>query len=411
MSLLFAPRHSIKVGMVGGGGPSAFFGNAHRRAISLLETHRLFAGALRSKPEEAHAAGEEWDLEQVYGNHEAMAGDAQHVGLSYITIVTPNCSHFPVAKYALQQGVPVFCEKPLTMTVEQAVELRDLARDKGIPFGVAHTYSGHYTMKVLRILVEAGIFGALRRRNAFYWQDWQRVNLGIQQEHRQDPTKSGVFNCNGDINTHNEWALRYVIGLLPTHVLCQTDVYGPDRVLDDDVNTLLWYPDGGSALSAASQIANGHENDHQIGIYGALGGADWRQEDSGHLSVSLGDFPVADVRRGGIGRLVNLLQTDAVRKLCGDGPVDHFAYLIKSIAWACGLPTGHEEAFICALAHHHHEFGRWVHDWNEGCRKPLEAKNYDVPNAQDGLEGMEFLAACKKSVDEGNVKVEIARNK
>ena len=297
------------------------------------------------------------------------------------------------------------------MTVEEALELRSIAREKGIPFALAHTYSGHYTLKAMRCLVLSGVLGKLRRLEASYLQDWQRVNLGIQQEHRQDPAKSGDFNCNGDINTHNEFALRYVTGMRPDAVSCHTSIYGPDRTLDDDVDTFLWYPNGSRANSKASQIANGHENDHRVAVYAEHGGVKWAQENAKHLLVSFGDLlPEMTVQRGGIDKLVNALSTAEVHEVCGKEAVDKFIELTDAIEWATSLPTGHGHDFIDALVNHHHEFGRWVCDWIAGGKAEVSSEGYDVPTIDDGVEGMEFLAACKTSADGGGVSTEITRH-
>ena len=114
-SLLLVPRDHVKIGAVGGGGDGSFFlKGAHRPAISQLETHQLIAGALRSNPDAAREAGKDWDLPHVYGTYEEMIMDAEKIGLSYILIGTPNFAHFAPAKCALENGIPVFCEKPVT---------------------------------------------------------------------------------------------------------------------------------------------------------------------------------------------------------------------------------------------------------------------------------------------------------
>ncbi len=82
--------------------------------------------------------------------------------IDYALIVTPNHVHFDPAMKCIKAGIPVFCEKPLTVTLEESDQLVKAVKEAKIPFGVAHTYLGHWTTR----------FRAIHRDQ---WLDWRRA--------------------------------------------------------------------------------------------------------------------------------------------------------------------------------------------------------------------------------------------
>ena len=158
----------LKVGLIGGGGAGNFFGHVHKRAIALDASRELVAGALRSDPQAALEAAGEYDV-QGYASYqdmlEACTGGA--LELDYVTIVTPNHAHYAPAKAFLEAGIPVLCEKPITMTVEEAEDLQNIVHQKDVPFVLAHTYTGHPMMMLAKELVRSGKIGEVRKVEAW----------------------------------------------------------------------------------------------------------------------------------------------------------------------------------------------------------------------------------------------------
>ena len=233
----------LKVGMIGGGGPGSFFGRIHLRAVSLDGTREVTAGALRSNPDAAMTAAEEWGI-QGFADYQAMI-DAWQQGtlqLDYATIVTPNHAHFAPAMACLKAGLPVVCEKPMTLSVEEAEELAQVAKEKDVPFVLAHTYTGHPMMMLAREMVKNGEIGEIRKIESWYNQGWLATALeesGQQQASwRTDPAKTGISNCGGDIGTHAFVAASWVSGLAAKTVSARLNSFVPGWVLDDDFNVI-----------------------------------------------------------------------------------------------------------------------------------------------------------------------------
>src|SRR6266480_6074474 len=169
-------HRKLRVGMVGGGGPKNFFGAPHRTAILMDNTAELTAGALRSDPKGSLESARELFFTRGYPDYQTMFREegALPAGqrIDYVTIVTPNDSHYPVAKAALEAGIPVLCEKPLTLTLEESQDLVRLTKQKGLPFIVAYTYTGLPMVMLAREFVRDGKVGEVRKVEAWYPQGW-----------------------------------------------------------------------------------------------------------------------------------------------------------------------------------------------------------------------------------------------
>ena len=213
----------IRYGMVGGH-MNAFIGEVHRKAIAFDPRAQLVAGCFSTNAEKNRETGETYslDMSRVYPSYEAMAEaeSRRPDGIDFVSITTPNNTHYDVAKCFLQHGIHVVCEKPLCFTVEQAQELVALAKEKNLVFGVTYTYSGYTMMKVAREMIAEGKIGKIAAVNAEYVQEWLIDELGVPGEGttklsvwRADPAVSGISNCVGDIGTHIENSVHYLTGL------------------------------------------------------------------------------------------------------------------------------------------------------------------------------------------------------
>ena len=166
----------LKVGLVGGGG-GAFFAHPHSKAVHFDGTRRIVAAALRSNPQASLEDAANW-MYPIYGYGtydemiSAQADLPPQERLDYIVIVTPNHAHFDPAIKAVRAGIPVFCEKPLTLNLEESDQLVAAVKETGVPFGVAHTYLGHWSTLLSRHIITSGLIGDVRWVDSSYIQGW-----------------------------------------------------------------------------------------------------------------------------------------------------------------------------------------------------------------------------------------------
>lgn len=385
-------QQPLKVGLIGGGG-GAFIVNPHQKAIHFDGTRRVTAGALFPDPEKALQMAAEWPYPiKGYGSYDEMIAEESKkpVGerIDYVLIVTPNHVHFDPAMKCVEAGIPVFLEKPITVNLEQATTLVKKVKEKKIPFGVAHTYLGHWTSLFARHIVRSGLLGDVRWVDASYIQGWladRTEDKGVQQaEWRVDPKRAGLSGCGGDIGTHALMQLRFVTGLEVTELLGLCEKFVAGRAIDDHFTVNVKLSNGGRGIVRASQICIGHLNDLAIEVNGTKGSLLWRQEEPEKVEIRLNGQPDRIYWRGAVS--------------ANDG------FLGELPAWMMAEPTippGHPEAFHDAFARLHRFFEKDVRAYNAG--KPFECDGSKYATVEDGWTGIAFITAAVESTAAGNV--------
>ena len=373
---------TLKMGMVGGG-PGAFIGDVHRRAALLDGGVELVAGAFSVDPERSREKGRELllDPRRVYGALDEMI--ARERGLpagervDFVSIVTPNHLHFPMASALLEAGVHVVCDKPMTFDADEARRLRALVAESGCVFALTHNYTGYPMVKLARDLVRSGEMGRVRKVVAEYPQGWLATPLertGMKQaDWRTDPARSGAAGCMGDIGTHAANLAEYITGLRITHVAADLTTFVDGRRLDDDGNVLLRFEEGARGVLFASQVSVGEENGLAIRVYGERRGLRWRQETPNTLRVTALDGPEQTWSRGN----------------------GYVAEASPAAGRATRLPAGHPEAFFEAFANVYRNACDTMRARLQGVEPDPLALDY--PNVDDGLRGMLFIEAVVAS--------------
>ena len=377
----------LNVGLIGGG-RGAFIVHAHQKAIFSDGTRRVTACALSADPKKAMEDAAKWPYPITgFSSYDEMISQNKNLPedqkLDYILIVTPNFAHFDPAMKAMKAGIAVFCEKPLCMDLKEAAALVKASRKLGVPFGVAHTYVGHWTSRLSRYIVQHGLIGEVRWVDSYYIQGWMatRIESSGQKQAvwRADPKRAGGSNCGGDIGTHALMQLRYVTGLDVSAVSAQLETFLQGRQLDDHFTVYCNLSNGGKALVRASQICIGHKNDLGIVVAGKEGTLRWRQEEPEALTVCLKGQPDRVYWRGSV--------------TPGDGflPKDMPADLMSEPV----LPPGHPEGFHDAFARLHRCFEADVRAWQAGATYHPDGSKYAT--LDDGWMGMAFIDTCLKS--------------
>src|SRR5258708_10309000 len=151
-----------------GGGRGSQIGEAHRIAARLDGFFELSAGALDADPTSGRAFALDLGIsqDQAYGDWRDMLSReskrAPDDRLNLVTIATPNATHFEITKAFLEAGFNVLCEKPLTMTIEEADELCAIADRSRAICAVNFGYSGYPMAIQARAMVERGDVGPIR---------------------------------------------------------------------------------------------------------------------------------------------------------------------------------------------------------------------------------------------------------
>jgi predicted dehydrogenase len=365
----------LKFGLVGGG-YGAFIGQVHRIAAELDGLAELVCGAFSADPERAQKAGIElYNLPaaRAYPSFNAMFAAEQLLPaderMNFVIIATPNHMHFPIAREALQSGFHVMCDKPVTFSLDEALQLQGVIQQSNLVFGLTHNYTGYAMVREARELVSSGVLGTIRRASCEYLQGWlaRAESNNKQAQWRTDPARAGVAGCFGDIGSHAENLLSFVTGLEIEQLCADLSTFVDGRQLDDDGNVLLRLHGGAKGVISASQIALGKENDLRLQVYGTKASLEWQQADANSLVVRYADKPIALHRTGGVGTTAVAMNSTRI-------------------------PAGHPEGYLEAFAQLYKEF----------CLTLLGDESAgSFPTIVDGIRGMRFIERVVASSNAG----------
>lgn len=357
----------LRMGMVGGG-PGSFIGPVHRRAAELDGRIRLVAGAFSRSAEGSRAAGRSYGIaeDRAYDDYRTMlAQEALRPDpIDFVAIVTPNDTHFAIARDAMEAGFDVMCDKPATATLEEALMLEQVVRGTGRLYALTYTYTGYPMLREARAMIRNGALGKIRKVAVEYYQGWlagpEERSGNKQAEWRADPARSGIGGSIADIGVHAFNLVEFVCGLRTTELYADLGHVVPGRRLDDDCTLLLRFDNDARGMLAVSQIAAGERNGLRLRVWGERAGLDWNHERPGMVTLNRADG-VSEQHHAG-----------------SDG-------LSPEARAASRLPPGHPEGFIEALATIYGDFADAVVQGGKADDSPLQG-------IDEGVRSMALIA-------------------
>jgi predicted dehydrogenase len=374
-------NRKLRMGLVGGG-PGAFIGRIHAAAATLDQRAVLVAGAFSADPAKSRASAPAYDVsaDRAYGSYQEMvAGEsALPAGerIDFVSIATPNHTHFEIARAFALAGVNVFCDKPMTFDLGQAEELAGLVHQAGIIFALTHNYTGYPLVRQAREWIHSGELGEINAVRTVYLQGSARRQRTPEQQKRftwkSDPARAGASGCFGDIGIHAYNLTRFITGLLPDRVSCILKTFEPVGPLDDYGTAVIEFQSGALGTITASRISHGRENGLRIEIDGTRGALEWHQEEPTRLIVRVNGQPI--------------------RFYSNDPSAPFLTSVTKA---SCRLPAGHPEGFLQAFANIYTAAYPDLIARAAGGRVDNSASLY--PNEADGVDGLNFVTQCVSS--------------
>ena len=372
----------LRLGVIGGG-PGSFIGEVHRSAARLDNHYEVVASVLSSNPERSAAAGRGIGIPEgrAYGTAEDLfaAEAAREDGIDALAVMTPNDSHYSLACQALENGLDVICDKPMTHRLADAVDLVDRVRKSGLVFCCTFNYTGYPMVRQARAMVKAGEIGEIRVAQVEYLQpfftDLMEPEKGGEANWRWEADRGGASLVLGDIGSHAHHMLGFVTGLKVSRLTADVAAMVPGRRVDDYGSALLHYENGARGVLLVANCLPGSRHGLHFRVYGETGRLEWSQEHPNELYSSSGvGEPEPIFIRGGAG-------------LHPEGQ--------RGSRVALGHPEGYQEAFAnlyvdAAAAIVARRLGETV--------DPLAL---DFPTVEDGARGMKFIQAAVDSQNAG----------
>jgi len=371
------PQRKVRLGIVGGG-PGSNIGETHRYAARLDDRYALVTGVFASDAERSRDFAATLGIapERRYGSWQEMAEQEarREDGLEVVSIMTPNNSHYAIAKAFLEQGIDVICDKPLTTDLDQALELMRLVRQTGLVFGVTYCYTGYPMVRQAREMVRGGELGEIRLVQVEHASGWASTLLEAevhkQAVWRTTPSIAGKSSVVGDLGTHAHNLARFITGLEISEVSAELSSIVPGRQVDDNAHIMLRFNNGAKGMMWASMVATGHLHGQRIRVYGEKGSLEWVQEQPNELLLRPVDGHYQILPRG-------------------------FGWLSPATRRASRLWPGHPEGYLEAFANIYSDIADAVLARRDGVvADPLA---YLFPTVEDGVLGVKFVDAAVAS--------------
>ncbi len=361
-----------------GGGPGSFIGAMHRTAATLDDRFEVVAGSISSDPDRSRAAGVAIGLakDRSYGDGlELLSAEADRDdGADVVAIMTPNDTHHLFSAAALDLGFDVICDKPITNTLDEALDLVGKVRQTGLIFCLTHNYTGYPMVRQARSMVEDGQLGEIRLVQVEYVQGGKAAENDPDPSGglswRYDPVRGGPSLVMGDIGSHAHNLVRFVTGIEVSEVSAEIGAIVPDRLVDDYGAAMLRFDNGARGSFWVTQAAAGVENCLRIRVSGTRGSLEWEQEKPTVLIFTPLSGPAQTRTPNGPGTL----------------PLS---------ARATRIVSGHPEGF-------HEAFANLYTDAAEAIAARLTGRDPDplalhFPNEVDGALGLKFVDAAMAS--------------
>ncbi len=361
-----------------GGGPGSFIGAMHRTAARLDGRYDLVAGVVSSDPERSRraAAGMGIDPSRAYPDAMAMleAERQRPDGAEVVAVITPNDSHHRYTLAALDRGFDVICDKPMTNTLDEALDIVAKVRASGLVFCLMHNYTGYPMVRQARALVEDGQVGEIRLVQVEYVQggkaDESDPDPAGGLPWRYDPVRGGPSLVMGDIGTHAHNLARFVSRLEVAEVAAQLGHVVPRRLVDDYGGAMLRFDSGARGTFWVTQTAAGVENCLRLRVSGTKGSLEWEQERPTRLAFKPLDGPARVYTPNGPGSL-------------------------PAASRACRIVAGHPEGFHEAFANIYSDAAEAIAARRSGQSPDPLALQF--PNERDGAIGVKFVEAAVAS--------------
>ncbi len=363
-----------------GGGEGSQIGPAHRLGAALDGHFDFVAGALDHNPEAGREYAQRLGVEpdRAYGDwKEMLAAESKRADkIDLVSVATPNATHFEIAKGFLEAGIPVLCEKPMTMTVEEGEEIVKISESTGTVCAVNYGYSGYSLVRHMKAMIARGDLGKVRVvvcefSHGHHANAADADNPRVRW--RYDPAQAGVSAQFADCGIHAMHMASFVTGQEVDTLSADFASTIASRELEDDAMVNFRMDGGVVGRLWTSSVAVGRMHGLAIQVFGEEGGLRWAQEQPNQLVWTPTGGRNQIIERGEAG-----LSPEADR--------------------ATRVTMGHAEGMPLAFANIYSDLSEVIRASKEG-RDPDPAANL-YPKATDGLRSMAAVHGAVESASQ-----------
>ena len=360
-----------------GGGEGSQIGPAHRISAAVDGLFHFAAAALDADPARGRDYAQRLGVAQdrAYGDwREMLACESKRADrIDLVTVATPNASHYAITRAFLEAGFHVLCEKPMTMTLEEAEEIVVIARKSGRICAVNYGYSGYALVRHMRAMVARGDLGDVRLIKAEFAHGFHADAADAENPRvrwRYDPAQIGPSAQFADCGIHALHMASFVAGQQARELSADFVSTIASRTLEDDAMVNIRMDGGAVCRLWTSSIAVGRMHGLNLQVFGAKGGLRWAQEWPNQLFWTPLNGRTEIIERGAPG-----LSPEADR--------------------ASRVTIGHAEGMPMAFANIYADLAEAISAVKQGRAPDPAASLY--PTATDGLRSMAAIRAAVES--------------
>ena len=372
-TLAHTPHRPLRLAIIGGG-PTSWIGGMHRRTAQFDGAWQVVAGVFSSKADRSRDAAAGFGLEPARGYADVasmlVAEKAREDGIEAVAIMTPNDTHYPYCVAALDAGLDVICDKPVSTTAREARDLAARAKKQDRVLCVTHGYSAYPMTRYAKQLIAEGAIGPVRFVQVEYIQSGlakpiEQGNMTDSQRWKFDADRSGLALVFSAIGCHAQHLACNVSGQKVSSVSADVGALMPGRTVVDTILANLRFDGGARGQYTITQAAAGGENDVRIRVYGERGLIDWSQREAAYLKLNIEGETARTFGRGDIN-------------------------LPSEIAKLSRTPRGHPEGLLEAFANIYREAAEAV----IARRNDQVVASVQYPTIADAVHTMDFIEAC-----------------
>ncbi|NQT30299.1 MAG: Gfo/Idh/MocA family oxidoreductase [Candidatus Saganbacteria bacterium] len=360
----------LKLAFIGGGLDSVI-GTTHKIAAQMDDRFSLVAGCFSIDKEMNEQTAKQWHAERVYSNwKELLEGEKNKIDA--VVVLTPTSQHTEIVVEAIKAGYPIICEKALTASVSDALNIRKALKKHNGYLAVTYNYNGYPMVRELRSMIRQNKLGRIQQihiempQEGFSRLDKKGDPMLPQQWRLQD---GGIPTVSLDLGVHLHSKIGFLTGESPLEVIAVQNSFGFFKQVADNIICIAKYTNNLVCNIWYSKTALGYRNGLRIRVYGEKSSAEWYQMDPERLYLNDNKGHTRVVERGDV---------DVV---------------IPSEARYNRFKAGHPAGFIEAFANLYYD----IADSLTAYRENSNYKSKHVFGINEAVEGLCMLDAIARS--------------
>lgn len=291
----------FEIGFIGGAINSAV-GAVHKIASQMDGKFKLVAGCFSKDIDINRSTGKQWNIDnkRIYDHWEKLL-ESEKDRLDAIVILTPTPDHSYMIEKSLEMGFPVICEKSLTKSVQEALQIKNKINQYNGFLTITFNYTGYPAVRELKSLIKVGIFGKINQiiiempQEGFIKVDNNNKPI-IPQSWRLRDYEIPTISLDLGVHVHN--LLYFLTEEDVVEVYALENSYGHFEHIVDDVHALVRLQNNITCNIWYSKSAIGYRNGLRIRLFGEKGSAEWVQMNPEELVVHTDDGQKQIISRG-----------------------------------------------------------------------------------------------------------------